>query len=538
MPIQVPSHVSNSAQAGFSASNAGSGGAQLSQDSELATFDADSIVTEAKDLNVLAALAIPKVMAFLFPPMYLYFWRRCTQLASGERGFPKFALGIPRGHAKSTFIKLLILFIILFTRRKFILIIAASEGLAEAILSDVIDTLDSNNMRSLFGHWDANVRYNRSLAKSFHFRGRDIILKAKGQGSSFRGVAEKFARPDVMIFDDAQTDECAASPEQAMKFIHWFRGTAMKAKDPKFCFYLYVGNMYRKLIIKKKDSKGPAIYGCQLRNLKESSQWESLIVGAILQDGTALWEDLQSLAQLLDEYLADSDAGSEEVFLAEVQNDDEAYNSGMFDPSKVPLYPYHLDTIPQGRCIIIDPSLGKTTSDNQRVTLVDYIDGRACVIESRIMQVSSPQLVRAVIDWALESQTPCIAVESYAYQASLCDWFQHYFDQEGIEGLSVVEISRGQRSKVSAILSSFKMVMDGETLLGPRVRADYFDEAKNFKPLDKDNVDDLLDTVAYAAVVHLQYPQEVSTYLHTLHHLQQGRASGGVVDKGLTWGGR
>ena len=48
-----------------------------------------SIIENAKSLNVLAAIAIPEVMAFLFPPMYLYFWKKCTELVSGTRGFPK-----------------------------------------------------------------------------------------------------------------------------------------------------------------------------------------------------------------------------------------------------------------------------------------------------------------------------------------------------------------------------------------------------------------------------------------------------------------
>ena len=90
---------------------------------EQAQFNTEDIQLAAKDLNTLAALAIPHVMEFLFPPMFVYFWERSRELVTQSKGFPKLALGIPRGHAKTAFLKLLVLYIILFTRRKFILII-------------------------------------------------------------------------------------------------------------------------------------------------------------------------------------------------------------------------------------------------------------------------------------------------------------------------------------------------------------------------------------------------------------------------------
>ncbi len=474
-------------------------------------------------------------MAFLFPPMYLYFWKKCTELVSGTRGFPKFALGIPRGHAKTMFLKLLIVFIILFTQRKFILVIAASEGLAESILSDVIDILDSGNIRRIFGNWDDNVEYNRHTAKSFYFRGRHIIMKAKGQGASMRGIAEKFQRPDVMIFDDAQTAECAASPEQALKFIEWMRGTAMKAKDPTFCFYLYVGNMYKKLLVKAPTRETAAVYGCQLRNLKEDPDWESLIVGAILADGTALWEDLQPLSQLLKEYAADKRAGTEAVFLAEVQNDDEAYNSNMFDQTKVPICPYNDHVMPQGEFLVIDPSLGKKKSDDQIVTRVIVIDGFPIIREIRKMQVSAPKLVQAVLDWAITDGIPCIAVESYAYQASLCQWLDHFLEELGISEIAIVEITRGAKSKVSAILSAFKEVEDGDVLLHNSVRSLVFSEARNYDPLATDNIDNIWDTIAYTPMIALQYREEIKVYLRNLVATTSLNADR-VVDHGLQWG--
>lgn len=505
--------------------------------SDLAVVDTASLVREAKGLNTLAAIAIPKVMKFLFPEMYLYFWERCTTLVNMQSGFPKFALGIPRGFAKTAFLKLLIVFIILYTNRKFILVVAAAEDLAEAIISDVMDILGSNNIRTLFGDWDIDKKYDRSDAKCFRFRGRVIILKAKGAHSSTRGISENMSRPDVIICDDAQTAECAASPAQAMKYISWFRGTLMKAKSDGFCFFLYVGNMYKRVELIKEDPirKTKPLYACQLRNLKQSKLWESLIVGAITSEGKSLWEELIPLDQLLDEYQDDCDNNQEDIFLAEMMNDDEAYNSAMFDHNKVPDYPFRSEVIPQGRCLVIDPSLGTRKSDGQEVGLLDVIDGKSCIVDMITFQVSAPMLVEKVLDWAAETNTSAIIVEAYAYQKSLGQWFEWFMLQEGITGINILFIEKGGMSKYSAIRSAFKEMMEGTVLLAPRVRAGIYSQARMFDPLKTTNEDGKLDIVSYAEKIRLKFAAEI-----TYRPYIDGDAIEGVVheviDPGLHWG--
>lgn len=476
-------------------------------------YATQEVLAKSRDLNWLAALAIPHVMQFDFPPLFLYFWAKCLSLVSGERGFPKLALGIPRGHGKTIFLKLLILAIILFTRRRFILVICARAELAEAIVSDVVDMLDHPNIRTLFGAWDSHVEVNRQDAKRFSFRGRTIILKGVGQGTSFRGIAEKFSRPDVMLFDDSQTKDSAMSVSQAQAYASWFRGTAMKAKDPKFCFYLYVGNIYPKFQIEEATDRHPAIFGCMLKNLKLSKAWESIIVGAILADGNALWEDLQSKEQLLAEYEEDCEAGQEDVFLAEVMNDDEAINSGIFDETKVAEYPYSDAVIPQGAFLIIDPSLGRTKSDAQMVGECHVIDGNTCLVDLQNHQVSAPQLVRNCIDWCLDKNIPAIAIESYAYQASLGQWFEQILEDEGIQGINILFISRGRSSKNSGIRSMLRELMSDDLYVHPRARSTLYAEIRVWNPMKSDNVDNSLDVATYCNMVALTYPQEIQVNL-------------------------
>lgn len=451
---------------------------------------------KAKGLNFLSALAIPEIFEFPFPPFFIYLWQVITSALGEERKFPKFALGLPRGHAKTTWVKILLLFTIIFTKRRFILVVAASDEMAAAIISDVCDMLDGRNIVSLFGNWREYCERDRVGNKKFRFRGRDLILKGVGINSSFRGIQEKFRRPDVMVFDDAQSRECALSETQAQEFIEKFNGTALKTKAPNGCVYIYIGNMYRDMVLREEGAK--KIYGCMLRNLQFNKAWTSIIVGGILADGTALWEDLQPLEQLKAELLDDIEAGTPESFMAEVMNDPKGGALKYFDFSRVLPYPYPEDFIPDGKFIMIDPSLGKKKSDGQSVILYYLIDGVPWCREIREIQKSAPDLVDDVIQWAIQEQVPLICAEDYAYQATLISWFQKWCELHGIQGLEFVGINRGKIAKNAYILSMFKDVMARKVNIHWDCSSQIFDQIAFFDPTTDKNRDDILDNLAYA----------------------------------------
>jgi len=508
--------------------------AELSEPTNNEAYEVDSAIKKAMGLNFLAALVIPRVMEFMFPPMFVYFWQQCQVHLAKERGFSKLALGIPRGHAKTTFLKLLIVFIILFTKRKFIMVLCATEDLAQKVVADVVSMLDSTNIRKMFGAWDTNIERGRTTEKIFTFRGRKIILVGIGQGGSVRGIQSDMARPDVMIFDDSQTKDCAMSATQATQYASWFRGDAMKAKSPKACFFLYVGNIYPKLEIKAADSETPAIYGCMLKNLKQSTEWESIIVGAILEDGTALWEDLQSIEQLLLEYKEDKFAGQEATFLAEVMNDDEAIDTNIFDETKVPDYPFMLDEVPQGKALIIDPSLGKKKSDNQMVGEMHAINGQAILRRLKVYQMSAPKLVEAVLDWCIHEGICAIVVENYGYQETLKQWFDYYLEQLGIESIQVLLVNKGRTAKVTHIRSMLKEVMGGRLWIHPEAKAPLYAEVRVWDPMKTDNADGGLDVASYCNDVLLNFPQEILTPLTMLLSVDSGSRE--LYDPGMGMG--
>jgi hypothetical protein len=457
-----------------------------------------------ENLNFFAALCLPTIFTFFFPAIHLAVWDLICQKAVLLQDFSKLALGLPRGHAKTTLIKLFVVWLILFTDRQFILIVCSNtDPLAQSFLSDVCDILDSPNIKNTFGDWRANIEQDTQTLKKFSFLGRDIILAATGKGA-VRGLNIKHRRPDVIVMDDMQTREDSESPTQADKDLTWMFATLMKLKDPKRCLYIYIGNMYH----------SP---GCILRKLKKNKNWISFIVGAILNDGKPIWPELHSIESLMAEFENDVSVGKPEIFFSEVMNDPEAGVSSILDINKIPISPYVDATMCNGRFIIIDVALDKFQSDD--TTIAQYgLYGQDIVMEKLEFGSFNPRdtIVTALM-LALASGATVIVVEDVAYQASLLFWFDIVATEFKITGIEFVPITPGGIPKNSRILQWFKRILPSKdstgTLdppreyIGSEVRSAVLWEASQFKPTTKNNVDNILDNAAYASkVVELYAP--------------------------------
>ena len=98
-------------------------------------------------LDFLAALIMPTIFTFNFPGTFQNVWAWLLSYVEKTRSFPQLALGLPRGFGKTTFMKIFIVYCILFTSKKFILVICETIKHADNILSDVIDMLEEPNIK-------------------------------------------------------------------------------------------------------------------------------------------------------------------------------------------------------------------------------------------------------------------------------------------------------------------------------------------------------------------------------------------------------
>jgi len=449
-------------------------------------------------LDFLAMLAMPTVYQYAFPPLFLAIWEWLTTNALKYREFPQLALGLPRGFAKTTVIKIYILFCILFTQKKFILVICANASLAENILADVEDMLDEANIKKVFGDWRLGIEKNTQSDKRFGYRGRNITLAARGAGSSLRGIVVKNSRPDIIIFDDIQTEEQAESQIQSENLERWMYGTAMKTKSPHGCTFIFIANMYR-----TKWSL--------LKRLKHNPEWLKFVVGGILEDGSSLWEELQPKEQLIREFKNDLAAGHPEIFYSEVLNDDTAMSSMLIDLSKIPEPPMSEGDIPAGSFILIDPATDKPGSDACSIGYAEVHNTIPVLMEVIEGHFSPGETIRTAVQLAISKGTSIIGIEGGAYQSTLAYWFRFICAQMGIEGIEAVEVLPGGRSKNTRIIEALRSYATGETSVGPRAKAAVHYQITQFNPLKKDNVDGILDLLTYMSKMLELYGAAIAT---------------------------
>lgn len=479
------------------------------QDTQEVAYNAQEVAEVAKESpDFLAALAMPTIFEYYWPPEYIGIWNWLRQLAEASRSsgaaveelFTRLAIGLPRGFGKTTLVKLFLLYCILYTDRKFLLVLSATASHARNIISDVADMLDEPNIVATFGNWRLGLEQDTQDVKKFGFRGRNIIIAGIGAGGSVRGLNLKNERPDIMVFEDVQTREDAESQVVSENLYKWMIGTAMKAKSPKRCLTLFIANMY------------PTPHSI-LKKLKSNPNWTKFIAGGILADGRSLWEDLQPVKQLLIEYQSDLEAGHPEIFFAEVLNDENASVNNLVDFSTLPAYAFQDDDIPLGKFIVIDPSNDKHNSDAVSIGYFEvHGDSKPCIIEIVEGRFSPGDTIKEALKLCEKHNCYLVVIEANAYQYSLLYWSDFICQQLGFKGAQFVPIYSGRLSKSTRILTMFKEYKNGEIQVHSKVRAQVHSQMSSYRPLKNDNVDGILDLLTYAPKVIAQYSALMTSY--------------------------
>jgi hypothetical protein len=445
-----------------------------------------------ESLDFLAALSLPIVFKYLFPVVFKAIWSWLLSYVHKVRDFSQLAIGLPRGFGKTMLMKIFILYVILFTKKQFILIICGTQSKANNIIADISSMLNEQNVKRAFGDWNLGLITDRQDLKKFGFRGRNIILMGAGAESDIRGITLENVRPDIMLFDDIQTREDADSDIVSEKLETWMVGTAMKAKSPEGCLFIFIGNMY------------PTKHSL-LRKIKSNPNWVKFIAGGILADGTSLWEDLQPIAQLLKEYENDLAAGKPEIFFAEVLNDENASVNRFIDISKIPENPYEGEILHQGNFIMIDPATDKINADMVSIGYFEIFDAKPVGTEIVEGRLSPGDICEAAIKICLARNCRLIVIESNAFQYVLGWIMRQALQKYGIQGIQVVDIYSGQASKNSRILTMFKQLLAGELYVTAAAKPHLTSQIVSFNPLKTNNTDGVLDLFTYATRIMETY---------------------------------
>ena len=484
------------------------------QESQEVIADPQELRDRARvDMNLLCNLCMPDMFKFRFPVRYLAIWQWLLEHADVPRTFYKLALGIPRGFSKTTVIKLFILWLIFFSSRKYILIFGATPQNAINALRDIETALDNPNVQAVFGNWRKDLSTDTQIDKRFSFRGRIIKIQARGAMGDIRGVNIDNERPDVIIFDDIQKREEASSEVLSTALRDWMQNTAMKLNSPFGCIYLFLGNMY-------------PYEGSLMKWLMKQRAWLKVITGAILADGTSLWEDLFPIKQLLEEYLNDVEAGMRYSFMAERMNDPNATVSDALDITKIAPWENTYNIAPEAKFIVLDPARGNEGNDAVAIGAFNVFDKKPVLYALRMGAFPPKECIRETLDMCAELDIRYVFVEAVAYQATLLYWFNEVCQQLKITNIEFVPVYPGHSSKNSRIVVMFREWLAGEVAVAPACWTHALSQAVAFDHRRKNNTDEVLDLLHYAPKIVAEYGEILARQtLESINNVLQINAS-------------
>lgn len=473
------------------------------QTAEVAVINASSaeIYERGKvDINFFASLAIPEVCIYPLPMFYLACFQLLVNRDQKDMGkLLRFALGLPRGHAKTTFIKILISWLIVYDRAKFVLIVCSDSPLAELLLADIHDILLSDNITAVYGDWAAGLSIDSADTKKSQYHSRPVSLVARGWKSGIRGINLRHTRPDIIFLDDAQTKQNAESVSDSQNLLSTLVGTIFRAIAPYGDrLIIYVGNMYNDTCVLNKFRKNPG--------------WISMVTGAILSDGQPLWPEVFSLEDLMEGYYHDEALGMSHVWFAEVMNDPVGGGLSIF-PQPLPLSAIEDSELElaDGAFITIDPAGFRNTSDDNVIAVHLKYGEKGVIVESKKGILDPEQLIIDALTLALKWKVSLIGVEDTGYQMTLSFWLTKYIVQLGLNSLVVVPLSPHGRTKEARIRLLIADLYNGSYIIhDPETRRDFTWQASLYKLGKKDNRDDLLDACAYGIDVRNEYWHQIT----------------------------
>lgn len=445
------------------------------------------------DFNFFAALCMPEVCLFALPEFYIAVWLILTSREEDMVGkLMRFALGLPRGHAKTTFIKVLICWLIVYDKASFALIICSNADLADSLLADIHDILSSDNLTSIYGDWQSGLAIDSADTKKAMYHNRAVVLVARGWAAGIRGLNLKNQRPDLIFCDDVQTRKNDESPAERDALLKELVGTIFKAIAPRGNrLIIYVGNMYSE--------------ECILNKFKNNSRWISMVTGAILSTGLPLWPELFSLEELMESYYHDEELGLAHIWFAEIMNDPQSIALSLL-PNPLPLCPIDKISEPDGAFITIDPAGFRNNSDDNVIAVHYKYNNKGYVVETSRGIIDPQELIRRTLVLAIKHGVSLIGVEDTGYQQTLSFWLSFFMRQQGITGIHVVSLKPHGRSKETRIRIFVQELYNlSYYILDPATRRDYTWQASLYKIGKKDNRDDLLDAIAYAIDIRNDY---------------------------------
>jgi hypothetical protein len=146
--------------------------------------------------------------------------------------------------AKSTRTMFEILYLVLTKKKRYVMLISNNKDNAEVLLEPYRIELDSN--QRILNDYGFQERIGKWTQGDFTTK-HGVKFKALGAGQSPRGSRNEEVRPDVLLFDDMDTDEDCRNPDIIKKRWNWIEDAAIGVRSiSKKTTIIFNGNIIAK----------------------------------------------------------------------------------------------------------------------------------------------------------------------------------------------------------------------------------------------------------------------------------------------------
>lgn len=405
---------------------------------------------------------------------------------------------LPRGHAKTTYARLCVVWHILFSKKRFCVYLASTVTLAIPSTNVIMSMLTSDNCIAVFGSVGFVKQQEGIGHYEFWFRGTYYILHAHGAGQAIRGLNIDSCRPQLVVVDDLEDDKLIATQRLRMELRKWLYGPFLKCLDEFSNKIVWLANL---------TTKDQILY-----DLLHDESWHSRRYACIKANGESLWPALWPLDKLIKDYLSYEKAGMADIWLAEMMNMPVAAGGAVIEADEITYMclPNPEDT--EYCFITVDLALSdKTWADNTTISVHarltnEYTStgGELQLVVSEAYRGMDPiQLLDRLIELCEYWRVSCVAIENVAYQASLQTIYPHMLREKGIFDIHIVELFAVGK-KAARIISWAGLIKSGRYVLTHGDMATT-EELLNYEPAKRDNKDDRIDGAAYAYQAETNY---------------------------------
>lgn len=417
---------------------------------------------------------------------------------------------VPRGHAKSTLTKLAVILFLRYSRIRFALYASLTSNVAKAAAKDIVKWLTSDSSTHVWGEnpkqmvekandteqlWILNINtYEHGVKR--------VIIKALGADQQVRGTLIDNQRPELIVIDDCEDNDTAATDQSQTKLDTWLMGNLLKASARR-SIRIMLGNMINNRTILYRLSKDP--------------KWNPTVYGAIIRDKATgilkpLWPGLYTLAQLLEEYKEYRKIGAGHVWVYEMMNMtmESVFKTELSNAIRIPR---PLPEQVTSGIITLDPAFGqKAWHDNAALVVHAKVEGSIIphMVESRKGKWTEDQILDQLLELSFYWNLSTWGIESAAAQKLLIPLFKAMLKDRLLDPslFTMIGLPNGGTAKNSRILAAARAV--GAQSYGiVEEEEELFLAYSTFDPTIDNKNDDLPDAGAYGPIAWAQAGNQI-----------------------------